>query len=61
MALLVDFRKAAHLSYHKERVSRSKVVWAPPALDYIKVNVDATVNKKSDRIGVGVVARNHAG
>ena len=40
---------------------REDVKWVPPNLGSIKVKIDAAVNNKENRIGLGVVARNEAG
>lgn len=58
--MLVEYRKANALSEaHKSR--RDKAKWVPPPLDCIKINVDAALNNREDRVGLGFVARDSSG
>lgn len=59
--MFLDYRKATLQDNSQGKTSRANVRWSPPALDTIKINVDATVNKTDDRVGLGVVARNISG
>lgn len=52
-------------SVHGRKSKGVKVVpvqkWEPPALGWVKVNVDGATSKNGDKGGVGVVFRNHEG
>lgn len=58
--ILLEFRKASDHG-HQEHLRRSNSKWAPPEQGSIKVNVDATINVKEDKVGLGVVARDSNG
>lgn len=57
---LAEFRKA-NLKAPIEGRSRRNAKWEPPSADHIKVNVDATINERDDRIGLGMVVRDASG
>jgi hypothetical protein len=42
------------------KFTRSKF-WTPPPEDWIMINVDADVFEAKNRMGIGLVARNHKG
>lgn len=58
--LLMEFKKAND-DIRKVHDRRTSSKWCPPVQQVIKINVDAAVNAKDDRIGLGVVARNYCG
>ncbi|XP_059441702.1 uncharacterized protein LOC132174001 [Corylus avellana] len=39
----------------------SPVVWTKPPLGYVKVNWDASIDKRQNKMGVGVLVRDHEG
>lgn len=58
--MLMEYRKA-NSSQSLESSNRDKARWIPPAAGFLKINVDAAVSSKDDKIGFGLVARNSAG
>lgn len=58
--LLVDYKKASD-GVLMQRASRQDVKWVPPDQHTVKINVDATVNMRDDKLGAGMVARNDSG
>lgn len=58
--ILVEYNKATEGSF-EEKACRRHVKWSSPDPSTIKVNVDAAVNMKEDKFGIGVVACNDAG
>lgn len=58
--MLMEYKQAT-CSDSRRKAHRDKIQWSPPEADCVKVNVDASVNIKEGRSGIGVVARNSDG
>lgn len=58
--ILAEYKSANRLN-SVTRAKRDAAKWEPPAHGTIKINVDAAVNNKENRIGLGVVARDADG
>lgn len=58
--LLLEYRRANSPDVSVQS-RRSNAKWIPPEFGSVKVNVDAAINLKEGRFGVGVVARNSDG
>lgn len=58
--LLEEFKRA-NISYSTFQNMRANVKWSPLELGYVKVNVDAAINLKEGRFGLGVKVRNSDG
>ncbi|XP_059458291.1 uncharacterized protein LOC132187876 [Corylus avellana] len=52
---------ARQLWLQRNMVVYGASAWRKPHVDYIKVNWDASLNARKSRVGIGVVARDHAG
>jgi hypothetical protein len=52
--------KKCHKENSQNPTTVSKV-WQPPATSIIRVNWDGSINKEAGCIGMGIVARDHAG
>lgn len=58
--ILTEYKKAnSNTDGPKEK--RAPVKWSPPDAGYIKLNADAAVDIKEDRVGLGVVAQDENG
>ncbi|XP_042974763.1 uncharacterized protein LOC122306401 [Carya illinoinensis] len=59
--------EAVTLAHEKPRENRTRpvetvrTVWKPPSQDYLKVNVDAAVDSKRGKVGIGIVVRDFRG
>ncbi|XP_042939537.1 uncharacterized protein LOC122274574 [Carya illinoinensis] len=59
--------EAVTLAHEKPRENQTRpvevmrTVWKPPSHDYLKVNVDAAVDSKRGKVGIGVVVRDFRG
>ncbi|XP_042950559.1 uncharacterized protein LOC122282640 [Carya illinoinensis] len=55
--------EATKLTQDKPRESQARLtavmrtLWRPPRMDYMKVNVDAAMDRKMGRMGIGIVVR----
>lgn len=57
---LLKYRKANY-KIPANRPSRLNAKWEPPSVGHIKINVDAAINEKEDRFGMGLVVRDVSG
>ncbi|KAG6678721.1 hypothetical protein I3842_14G094800 [Carya illinoinensis] len=59
---LKEFKLAQVVSKSNSRVHNNQAsIWSPPPEGTVKVNWDAAVSEAYDRVGIGLVARDHGG
>jgi hypothetical protein len=63
LTLVEDFKRynASEQKEPTSTINRSPVLWQLPPTGKIKINWDAAVNKKLDRIGINIVVQDNNG
>jgi hypothetical protein len=57
-----DYKQATRAEEHKGRnLLERQTLWVKPACGWIKVNVDATLDKGTGKMGFGRIMRDHEG